>query len=556
MKNSKYVFWIGIGLLFYSCAKQSTPMGGPIDEKNPSVISMNPSHNSLNVKPETITLEFDEYIKLENPNKNIIITPKINKDEVEITAVKNKVNIVLNQKLEDSTTYVFNFQKSIEDLSEGNPAENLKLVFSTGPSIDSLSVSGNVTYVFPKGEPDYKDVLVGLYLANDSTNAFQTAPYYISQTDSAGNFQINNIKPGKYRGYTWQDANSNLKADFKSELFDFFLDTLEIKQPIDNLIFNLSNGDQTPIKIIRSSPNGKQYDLVMNRNAADIKLKHEEIGKSIFYSTATDKRIKLFATNPILDSLAIGIEIRDSVGFGIDSVIYAKFQESDRRPEKLTITGNTGKSFYQRLPIELKFNKPLMSINLDSLYIAYDTAQRIYITPEMMSFTDSITRTHLRIEVPIQDDLTYELFTIKAADSTFFDIEGTSNDKPFTGNYRKLKKETLSDGISGKIIGASGTFIVQLLNTKGDVAYSQIIENTDSYSFTLIEPGTYEIRVIWDQNQNKRWDPSNYKLKRYAERVSYFEDPKTKKREVTIRGGWSLEEQNIIMKPKTGLKIE
>lgn len=556
MKTFKYIFWITTGIFLYSCAKQSTPMGGPIDETNPKVISLTPTQNSLNIKPETITIEFDEYIKLENASKNIIITPKINKDEIEITAIKNKVNIVLNQELEDNTTYVFNFQKSIEDLSEGNSAENLKLVFSTGPSIDSLSVKGNVYYVFPKNQQEYKDVLVGLYLANDSTDFFQTAPYYITQTDTAGNFQINNIKPGKYRGYAWEDANSNLKADFKSESFDFFLDTLEITQPIDSLIFNLSKGDQTPIKLIRSSPNGKQYDLVMNRNAADIKLKHPEIGKSIFYTTATDKRIKLYTAQPILDSLQIGLEIKDSVGFHIDSVFYAKFQESDRKPEKLTITGNTGKSFYQKLPIELKFNKPLMQVNFDSLYIAYDTAQRIPITTEMLSFADSATRTLLKIEVPIPDDLAYELFTIKAADSTFFDIDGYFNEKQFTGNYRKLKKETLSDGISGKISGATGPFIVQLLNGKGEIAYSKTIEKTDKYQFTEIEPGTYEIRVIWDQNQNQRWDPANYKLKQYAEQVSYFEDPKTKKREITIRGGWSLEDQNIIMKPKTGLKIK
>jgi uncharacterized protein (DUF2141 family) len=531
-------------------------MGGPIDETNPTVISLTPTQNSINIKPEKITIEFDEYIKLENPSKNIIITPKINKDEIEITAVKNKVNIVLNQELEDNTTYVFNFQKSIEDLSEGNSAENLKLVFSTGPSIDSLSVKGNVYYAFPKNQQEYKDVLVGLYLANDSTNFFQTPRYYITQTDSAGNFQINNIKPGKYKGYAWEDANSNLKADFKSESFDFFLDTLEITQPIDSLIFNLSKGDQTPIKLIRSSPNGRQYDLVMNRNPADIKLKHPEIGKSIFYTTATDKRIKLYTAQPILDSLQIGLELKDSVGFHIDSVFYAKFQESDRKPEKLTITGNTGKSFYQKLPIELKFNKPLMQVNFDSLYIAYDTAQRIPITTEMLSFADSATRTLLKIEVPIPDDLAYELFTIKAADSTFFDIDGYFNEKQFIGNYRKLKKETLSDGISGRILRATGPFIVQLLNGKGEVAYSKTIEKTDKYQFTEIEPGTYEIRVIWDQNQNQRWDPANFKLKQYAEQVSYFEDPKTKKREITIRGGWSLEDQNIIMKPKTGLKIK
>ena len=96
----------------------------------------------MNTNPKEIRLEFDEYIKLDNATKNIIITPRVKKDELIITALKNMVIIELNQQLEDSTTYVFNFQKSIQDLSESNPAENLKLVFSTGPSIDSLELSG------------------------------------------------------------------------------------------------------------------------------------------------------------------------------------------------------------------------------------------------------------------------------------------------------------------------------------------------------------------------------------------------------------------------------
>jgi hypothetical protein len=193
MKYLNNIISIFIIIVLISCAKQGTPMGGPRDEEPPKILSITPANESLNIKPTVIELEFDEYIKTETPNKQIIITPRVNKDEMEVTAIKNRVIIDLNQELEDSTTYVFNFQKSIKDITENNIPENLKLVFSTGPTIDSLKFSGNVSFIFPQKGKNITDVFVGLYTENDTTDVLTAYPYYIGQTDSVGNFNLTNI---------------------------------------------------------------------------------------------------------------------------------------------------------------------------------------------------------------------------------------------------------------------------------------------------------------------------------------------------------------------------
>src|SRR5690606_28353106 len=159
VRKIKLLIYGLIGLILASCAKQSTPQGGPRDEDPPVLLESNPINQSLNTKPEQITITFDEYVKLENPSKGIVITPRIKKDEVEFSALKNVVTIKLNQELEDSTTYVFNFQKSVGDISEKDPAEGLKLVFSTGNSIDSISLSGKVNFYYPESKANYKEVL-------------------------------------------------------------------------------------------------------------------------------------------------------------------------------------------------------------------------------------------------------------------------------------------------------------------------------------------------------------------------------------------------------------
>ncbi|MBN3521239.1 Ig-like domain-containing protein [Algoriphagus lutimaris] len=553
MKYRLYIASLFIAFLLYACAKQSTPMGGPRDQDPPVVLEMYPTNQSLNQKPEEILIVFDEYIKLDNPNKNIIITPKVNKDELVITALKNIVKIELNQDLEDSTTYVFNFQKSIQDLSEGNPTENLKLVFSTGETIDSLKFTGKVNNYFPKRGFSYENVIIGLYESNDTTDVFTAPPYYLSQADSLGNFSIENIKAGRYRAYAWDDDNNSLKAEYKSEAYDFILDTIDIQNEVSGAVFNLSNADQTQIKLTRSSSSGGNYDLVLNKDPLEIELENERIGKDIFYKVA-DKKITLFSKEPIQDSVKIGVLLQDSLSFKVDTTIYAKFEETERRAEKLTYTVNSGKNFYQELFIELTFNKPLADIYFDSLYITYDTASQITITPEMLSFQDSMKRDQLNIKLVIPDSLNTDIFSINAADSTFKDIEGQFNEAVLAANYRKLKRETLADEISGQIIGGTAPYLIQLIDSKSQIAKELYITDGNQFKFELLEPITYKIRVIEDLNKNRRWDPSNYLENRYAERVFYYVHPDTNLQEIVVKSGWITEDLTIEATPKTGLK--
>lgn len=540
-------------LLGFSCAKQSSPTGGPKDLDPPVVLVMNPVDQSLNVKPERISILFDEYIKLENANRNIIVTPRINKDKVVFTALKTELRIDLNQELEDSTTYVFNFQKSVQDLSEGNPVENLKLVFSTGASIDSLKFEGGVNFYFPKSKKDFLNVIVGLFPLGDSTDVFTAAPYYLTQVDTAGQFSITNIKAGQYKAYAWSDDNNSSKAEYKSEAFDFITDTIQIHEDIEGVIFNLSKGDQTPLNFLRSSTTPNGYTIVLNKQPLEVEIENERIGDDIFYIT-TEKKIDLYSKSPITDSLEMRLILMDSIGHKVDSTVWTKFEKSERKPDKLTFTSNSGTSFYKNIKAEFSFNKPIMDINYDSLYISYDTASIIPITKEMVSFKDSLKRDKLLFQISIPDSIPYELFTINAADSTFKDIQQQFNTDKLLANYKKLKRETLADGISGRIEGAEPPFIVQLLDSRDNVKYEEYLEDSNEFSFQLVEATNYKIRVIMDSNGNKRWDPANYFKGRYAERIFYYKNPESNNNNITVRGGWTLEDQVIIADPPTGLK--
>ena len=552
MKTQFFLILLTVCILCISCAKQSSPMGGPQDEDPPKLISSTPADQSTSISPEKIVLTFDEYVGLENANKGVVITPKINKDLVEFTALKNTITVLLKQELEDSTTYVFDFQKSVVDISERNPAEKLKLVFSTGNQIDSLSLSGSLRFPYSEQSEDYRNVLVGIYPLNDSTDVFTAPPYYLAQVDTMGNFNLSNLKAGSYRAYAWRDNNGNLKAESKSEEYDFLPDTIHLNpSSIDSAFFNLSKADLTPIKILRTTNFGKNFDVILNRNPVKTTVEVEGLGENLFFVQG-DKRIRLYPKTAGTDSLSLKLTVQDSVGFSKDSLVWAKFPASERKPEKLSVEVNSGKSFYQNLNMKLTFNKPIANIRLDSLRLQADSVF-IPVRQEMLSFADSSMRDVLRIQAFIPDSINSDLITLVAADSTFQDIEGAVNEKPLQANYKKLERKELADGISGEIRGATAPLVVQLVNGKKEVAYELIVDKGNKFSFSLLEPGTYSLRILEDRNGNRMWDPSNYQMRKSAERIFYYEG-EDKTRDLVVRGGWTVEDLVIRATNASGLK--
>ena len=67
--------------------------------------------------------------------------------------------------------------------------------------------------------------------------------------------------------------------------------------------------------------------------------------------------------------------------------------------------------------------------------------------------------------------------------------------------------------------------IVELTNKKGDkILASDYSEGNTKLEFNHIEPDSFTIRVIYDDNKNKVYDAGNYLEKQYAEEVNYLQE--------------------------------
>ena len=144
-----FLYFISIALFLATtifsggCAQIGLPTGGAKDTIAPKLVRTNPAFGSKNVKANKITFEFDEYIDLQDLQQNILISPLQNRNPT-ITANPKTITLKFRDSLLPNTTYNINFGKAIRDINEANILNDLSYTFSTGNTIDSSTISGNI----------------------------------------------------------------------------------------------------------------------------------------------------------------------------------------------------------------------------------------------------------------------------------------------------------------------------------------------------------------------------------------------------------------------------
>lgn len=226
MRISKQIFLFAVLTLalLQGCARMGNPDGGWYDETPPKVIGADPADGATNVNKKKLYINFSEFIKIDNPTENVVVSPP-QLEAPEIKGEGKRIAVKLVDSLKANTTYTIDFSSAISDNNEGNPLGDYTYTFSTGDHIDTLQVSGYV--ISAEDLEPVKGILVGLY-SDLSDTAFQKKPMLrVSKTDSRGHFTIKGIAPGKYHVYALQDADGNYMFNQKSEMLAFNHDIIE-----------------------------------------------------------------------------------------------------------------------------------------------------------------------------------------------------------------------------------------------------------------------------------------------------------------------------------------
>lgn len=217
-----YLLAVLLVLLIGGCAQQGAPTGGPEDVDPPVVERTSPANYSANFDARRIEITFDEYIDMGNFTQELVVSPPM-ETQPEIRLRKKTLIIEFEEELKDDVTYTFNFGEGIKDLNEKNVLLNYEYVFSTGETLDSLSVKGTLKNAFDLSVPE-SPIFVMLYTELADTMPLKQIPYYVGRTDKEGNFAVNNLRKGIYKLFVLKDGNSNFLFDLPNEQIAF-LDT-------------------------------------------------------------------------------------------------------------------------------------------------------------------------------------------------------------------------------------------------------------------------------------------------------------------------------------------
>jgi hypothetical protein len=200
-------------MALFACARQGAPTGGPEDVTPPKVDSSLSTPNfSTRFNQKKIVLSFDEWIVLADVGTQVVISPPLLTKKVPDVTLKGKtITVVIPEQetLRPNTTYTINFGTSIKDYHKGNPAKDLRFVFSTGDFLDSLTVKGTIVDAL-SGEP-IENISFFLYDKFEDSITIKEKPFYFAKTDKTGQFLIENVKKGTFKCVAVEDLDQNLR---------------------------------------------------------------------------------------------------------------------------------------------------------------------------------------------------------------------------------------------------------------------------------------------------------------------------------------------------------
>lgn len=526
----KFIFILTIiSVLFISCAKRGTITGGPKDTIAPVIVKSNPKNYQTNFTGKTIKIDFSEYIKVKDINKQLIISPPMEKSPTVIPqgSASKFISITLNEDLKPNTTYSFNFGQSITDYNEGIPYSQFKYVFSTGAYVDSLTVSGNIKDAFENKTDEF--VTVMLYDAanyNDSL-VYKKKPVYITNTlEKNTAFKIENIKEGEYYLVALKDKNNNYNYQAKSEKIAF--KKQKIKIPTDSLFTLNLFTEKSEIKTYKPTleSNNKLF-LGYEGDAKNVKIftKKNNIETPLRLAKSPDKKsdtLQVFIPNDAKDSIRLLVK---SDNYSKEySVKLKKLKEAD----SLKVTLFDGKKFSFNEKLALKVTTPIRKINSEKIFIRKKDLTSVPFTTEINDFEQLIS-----FDFKQEENEKYTINLLPGA------IEDDYNTKTDSLKF-EFTKGAISDygNLKLRIKNAKKfPFVVQILNNSGEIISKKYCTKETEMYFEAIQPSIYQVRLFYDDNQNKIWDTGNFKNKLQPEEMIYF--PAL----IDVRANWDVDQE-------------
>jgi hypothetical protein len=594
----KFIIIIIVPVILYACANVVAPTGGPRDEDPPVVVRSTPPNFSTYYTGQDVRIFFNEFVELKNLRQNMLVSPPLATDP-EVRLRGRSIIMSISDTLRPNTTYNFFFGDAIVDITEGNPVTNFQFVVSTGSFVDSLSVRGKLVNAFTN-EPE-EGVFVMMYdnaSVGDSVPMLRR-PVYVSKTNKAGDFMINNMREGEYLMFALKDLNSTYMYDNPDELIAFYPELVSpvYFQPItpsvqqaeeilerlapeadsdeeDSPLQNHRIVDEDTQELADSLLKAHQPDLpsyrlrlfkerdtlqrvtsaslvaegkvnIIFRIPADSVVIREYINEPTTnwylpeFSRNRDT-LSLWIQQPPADTLYLEISDRGTI---IDSVRVSMVRRAERaRPGRTAQAQNvlavTTPSVAARVH---PFFRTFELHSATPLSFVDQDGLKLFRNDSIpvnvsFSFTDSIQRV-LRMDYMPEPDSSYVLRVREGSMRDIFETENDSIRVPFkVNNATSYGTIILSLTLPPSDADENRQYVLQLMSENlQNVISERIVTRSGNFRFDYLPASTFTFRLIEDENFNGKWDTGLYVKRRQPEMVHIFPD------KVQARLNWEIE---------------
>ena len=573
---------LSVALLLVGCANVVMPSGGPKDTKSPVVLEASPANNSTDFKGKTIHLTFDEFIVLNNPSNNVMISPPMSKKPTYRTSGKTLI-IKFEEPLQPNTTYSINFGDAIKDLHEGNIFKGYTFNFSTGASIDSLSLKGKVISASALTPMD--DMIVGLYSADNELVTLDSLPYkakpnYITTTDKNGEFEFSGLADKEYLVFALNDANSNLIYDLPNEEIAFcsdlikpyYIDNQIITELVSDTIQNdsIAANDSISIKVDSilevkkpDYPSYVLYSFIQEDSVQKLfkkELVEEGLLRFVFRYPASNVTINaleplpdtfnitpvysmrkdtvLWYFTPCKDSLWIsindGAKISDTTHYSLkprENASRRRRRQEENVVKRLTVKNNIkNNKLKPEQPLIFSFNEPIVKVNQPDSMLFVENNDTTY-RKEQFEKLDNYG-----FKYQIVNDLKPEnKYQVVIPDSVFFGARGYTNDTIKAAFSVQEESAFGNIYLTVEIPENVPQVIIELTTENGKTIDTQIVTKTEELAFEYLDPGKYKLKATIDLDANGVWSPGNFKKRLQAEKIVFYNNI------LEVRANWDID---------------
>jgi uncharacterized protein (DUF2141 family) len=520
------IFSILFPILLVSCANKQSITGGDKDETPPTMIVEESSPiNQLNFSGRSLHFTFDEFFNTDRPESQVLITPTLSKFP-KFTIKKKTLTVTFDEEevLKENTTYVIQFGESIKDITEKNPVENFRYVFSTGDIIDSLETSFYVSDALTGKAAE--NVLIMLHDNLEDSSLYKNKPLYIAKTNKSGRATISNIKAGQYRAYALEDQNLNYLFD-AGENAGFVQDTINLPDSTLPQVIQFSvyvPHSELAISEKKRLNNNTMY-LAWTRNPDTLSYRWLSEPKFLKEIVKGNEYYAFFIPG---DSTPIFTYTAEDL---IDTIYPLKL--SAPKVEKDTLVRYTGGGKVKIIkdePFRLKFSEPIISFDTHAPYFADTLFKKIH--PDSVYIAeDSFDEIILRVD---HDSIPSGKLTILPG--ALISIDSLTND-----TIEIISEFTTDEDL--------GNFQIMLQNPEPGLQYLVKLQKRDELieeqihitqdsiittQFGPLFPGDYNLKIILDSDKDGEWTPGNILLRNQPETVIH--EPLEK-----LRPGWDVE---------------